>query len=161
MKIAVIGLGYVGLPISLQFARSGVEVLGIDIDPEKAEAINRGQSYIQHLEGSLIQSMVSEGRFSATTDFSRVREMEGIIICVPTPLGNHQEPDISYILKTGEAIAPHLKRGALVVLESTTYPGTTEVDLRRVLEEGSGMQAGVNFHPRPLRGHGSILGHPK
>jgi UDP-N-acetyl-D-glucosamine dehydrogenase len=146
MKIAVIGLGYVGLPISLQFARSGVEVLGIDIDPEKAEAINRGQSYIQHLESSSIHSMVSEGLFSATTDFSRVREVEGIIICVPTPLGKHQEPDISFILGTGEAIAPHLKRGALVVLESTTYPGTTEVDLRQVLEEGSGMQAGVDFH---------------
>ena len=146
MKIAVIGLGYVGLPISLQFARSGVEVLGIDIDPEKAEAINRGRSYIQHLESSLISSMVSERRFSATTDFSRVCEAEAIIICVPTPLGNHQEPDISFILGTGEAIAPHLKQGTLVVLESTTYPGTTEVDLRRVLEAGSGMLAGIDFH---------------
>jgi UDP-N-acetyl-D-glucosamine dehydrogenase len=146
MKIAVIGLGYVGLPISLQFARSGVDVLGIDIDPEKSEQINRGQSYIQHIESSFIRTMVSAGRFSATSDFERVREVEAVIICVPTPLKKNLDPDISFILKTGEAIAPHLVKGSLVVLESTTYPGTTEVDLRRVLEAGSRMQAGVDFH---------------
>src|SRR4051812_31910368 len=146
MKIAVIGLGYVGLPISLQFARSGVEVLGIDIDAEKAEQINRGQSYIQHIESPVIRAMVSAGRFSATTDFSRVAEVEAVIICVPTPLTKNLDPDISFILKTGEAIAPHLARGSLVILESTTYPGTTEVDLRNVLETISGLRAGVDFH---------------
>ena len=146
MKIAVIGLGYVGLPISLQFARSGVDVLGIDIDPEKVDQINRGESYIQHLESSLIRAMLSAGKFSATTDFRRVREVEAVIICVPTPLARNQEPDISFILKTGEAIAPHLRRGTLVVLESTTYPGTTEGELREVLERISGLRAGVDFH---------------
>jgi UDP-N-acetyl-D-glucosamine dehydrogenase len=146
MKIAVIGLGYVGLPISLQFARSGVDVLGMDIDPEKAEQINRGQSYIQHIESSLIRAMVSAGRFSATTDFSRVQEVEAVIICVPTPLAKNQEPDISFILKTGEAIASRLARGTLVVLESTTYPGTTEGELRQVLERISGLRAGTDFH---------------
>ncbi|MDB6125093.1 MAG: wbpA 1 [Pedosphaera sp.] len=146
MKIAVLGLGYVGLPISLQFARSGVDVLGIDIDPEKAEQINRGQSYIQHIESSVIRAMVSAGRFSAANDFSRVAEVEAVIICVPTPLKKNLDPDISFILKTGEAIAPHLAKGSLVVLESTTYPGTTEVDLREVLETGSKMRAGVDFH---------------
>lgn len=146
MKIAVVGLGYVGLPISLQFARSGVEVLGIDIDPEKAEAINRGESYIRHIESSALASVVAETRFSATSDFSRIKEVEAVIICVPTPLGKNQDPDISFILGTGRAIAPHLTRGALVVLESTTYPGTTEVDLRRVIEDGSGMKAGTDFH---------------
>ncbi len=146
MKISVIGLGYVGLPLSLQFARSGVEVLGLDVDPEKVEWINRGQSYIQHIESSAVQNVVAAGRFSATTDFKRVGEADAVIICVPTPLNKNREPDISYILRTGEAIAPHLARGALVVLESTTYPGTTEEDLRRVLEAKSGLRAGVDFH---------------
>src|SRR4051794_25335367 len=146
MKIAVVGLGYVGLPISLQFARSGVEVLGVDIDPEKAEFINRGESYIRHIDSSVLAAAVSSKQFSATTEFHRLKEVEAVIICVPTPLGKNQDPDISYILRTGEAIAPHMNPGTLVVLESTTYPGTTEVELRHVLEAGSGMRAGVDFH---------------
>ncbi len=146
MKIAIVGLGYVGLPLSLQFARSGVEVLGIDIDPAKAELINRGESYIQHIEASTIRAVVTSGRFSATTDFKRAREVEAVIICVPTPLNKNREPDISYIINTGQTLAPHLAKGTLVVLESTTYPGTTEEDLRQVLEKISGMQAGVDFH---------------
>lgn len=146
MKIAVVGLGYVGLPLCLQFGRRGVEVLGLDIDAAKVEAINAGRSYIAHIAADAIQSLVGEKRFSASTDFSRVREVEAVIICVPTPLNKNREPDISYILKTGEAIAPHLSRGALVVLESTTYPGTTDEDLRAVLEAGSKMKAGVDFH---------------
>src|SRR5439155_904563 len=118
MKISVIGLGYVGLPLSLQFARSGVEVLGLDIDPAKVDQINRGQSYIKHIESAEIQASVASRRFSATTDFARVREAEAVIICVPTPLNKNREPDISFIIKTGEAIAPHLGKGILVVLES-------------------------------------------
>ena len=146
MKIAIVGLGYVGLPLSLQFARSGLQVLGLDIDPAKVAAINRGRSYIQHIGSAGIQKLVRAGKLSATTDFSRVKEVEAVIICVPTPLNKNREPDISYILKTGEAIAPHLRRGTLVVLESTTYPGTTDEDLRGVLEAGSKFKAGTDFH---------------
>ena len=146
MKIAIVGLGYVGLPLALQFARNKVEVLGLDIDAAKVDAINRGQSYIQHIPADSVNELVAAKRFSASTDFSRVAEGEAVIICVPTPLNKNREPDISYILKTGEAIAPQLQKGALVVLESTTYPGTTEEDLREVLEAGSKMKAGKDFH---------------
>jgi UDP-N-acetyl-D-glucosamine dehydrogenase len=145
-NIAIVGLGYVGLPLSLQFARSGVTVLGLDIDPPKVEAINKGQSYIKHIEPEMVAEQAKAGRFSASTDFSRVKEVEAVIICVPTPLNKNREPDISYILETGKAIAPHLTKGTLVVLESTTYPGTTDEDLLRVLEAGSKMKAGVDFH---------------
>lgn len=164
MKIAVIGLGYVGLPLSLQFARSCVDVVGIDVDARKVQLLNDGQSYIKHIESATISELVESGKFSASTDFSRIREVEAVIICVPTPLNKNREPDLSFVLDTGRAIAPHLtgektenrprQGGAksetaakkLVVLESTTYPGTTDTDLRGVLEEGSGMKAGTDFH---------------
>jgi len=162
VKIAVIGLGYVGLPLSLQFARSGVTVLGLDIDPAKVQSLNAGRSYIHHIRPAAMREQVAAGRFSASTDFARIREVEAVIICVPTPLKGNREPDISYILNTGRAIAPFLKSEnrnqktkitdrkfqlsafpisafpKLVVLESTTYPGTTEEDLREVLESGGG-----------------------
>ncbi|MGC8989537.1 MAG: nucleotide sugar dehydrogenase [Verrucomicrobiia bacterium] len=144
--IAVVGLGYVGLPLSLQFARSGVRVLGLDIDPAKVDSLNQGTSYIQHIASAAVAELVKNGSFAASTDFSRVREVEAVIICVPTPLNRNREPDISYILATGRTIAPHLQRGTLVVLESTTYPGTTDEDLRNVLESGSGLKAGEDFH---------------
>jgi UDP-N-acetyl-D-glucosamine dehydrogenase len=144
--ISVIGLGYVGLPLSLQFARQGNQVLGLDIDERKVSAILQGQSYIHHIESTVIVEAVKNKRLDASTDFSRVSECTAIIICVPTPLGRNREPDISYVLNTGKAIAPHLKKGVLVVLESTTYPGTTDEDLREVLEAGSGLKAGVDFH---------------
>jgi len=146
MKIAVVGLGYVGLPLSIQFARSCVEVVGIDLDPEKVELINNGQSYIKHIEHSAIAELVDSRKFSASTDFSLIKQVEAVIICVPTPLNKNREPDLSFILQTGRSVAPHFAKGALVVLESTTYPGTTEEELRVVLEEGSGMKAGVGFH---------------
>jgi len=146
MRIAIVGLGYVGLPLSLQFARSGVVVLGLDIDSAKVAALNKGESYIKHIEAAHVAEMVQAGRFSASADFRRVKEVEAVIICVPTPLNRNREPDISYITKTGEALAPHLARGTLVVLESTTYPGTTDEDLREVLERGSGLKAGTDFH---------------
>jgi len=146
MKISVIGLGYVGLPLSLQFAGSCVDVLGIDVDPQKVELLNKGQSYIKHIEGSAVAELLSSGKFSASTDFSRIKEVEAVIICVPTPLNKNREPDMSFVLETGRRIAPYLSKGALVALESTTYPGTTDTDLRAVLEEGSGMKAGVDFH---------------
>lgn len=122
MKIGVVGLGYVGLPLSLQFARSGATVLGLDIDPVKIEALNAGRSYIEHIQASSIAESVKSGRFSATADFTRVKELEAVIICVPTPLNKNREPDISFITDTGKAIAPHLAKGTLIVLESTTYP---------------------------------------
>jgi UDP-N-acetyl-D-glucosamine dehydrogenase len=146
MKIAIVGLGYVGLPLSLQFARSGVNVLGLDIDSSKVEAINSGRSYIRHIPAEIIAEAVKTRRFSAATEFSRVKEVEAVIICVPTPLNKNREPDISFIVETGKSIAPHLSRGTLVVLESTTYPGTTDEDLRAVLESGSGLKAGEDFH---------------
>jgi UDP-N-acetyl-D-glucosamine dehydrogenase len=146
MKIAVVGLGYVGLPLSLQFARSCVSVLGIDVDPKKVEILNKGRSYIKHVEQAAIAELLGSGKFSASTDFSRVREVEAVIVCVPTPLSKNREPDLSFVLETGRSIAPYLSKGALVVLESTTYPGTTDEDLRVVLEEGSGMKAGSDFH---------------
>jgi len=146
MNIAIVGLGYVGLPLSLQFARSGVNVLGLDIDPAKVEALNAGRSYIKHIESSAVAELVNAGKFSASADLSRVNEVEAVIICVPTPLNKNREPDISFILQTGRAIGPYLEQGTLVVLESTTYPGTTDEDLREVLEAESGMKAGADFH---------------
>jgi len=144
--IAIIGLGYVGLPLGLQFAARGTAVLGIDIDAGKVEAITRGESYIRHIAAATIREQVDAGRFSATTDLSQVSRCDAVIICVPTPLNKNREPDISFILRTGEAIGPHLRPGSLVVLESTTYPGTTDEDLRGVLEATSGLRAGTDFH---------------
>ncbi len=146
MNIGIVGLGYVGLPLSLQFARSGANVLGLDVDTAKVEAINRGQSYIRHIPASAIAELVTAGTFSASSDFGKVRQLEAVIICVPTPLNKNREPDISFILSTGRSIAPHLQPDTLVVLESTTYPGTTDEDLRAVLESGSGLKAGTDFH---------------
>ena len=145
-KIAIVGLGYVGLPLSLQFGRSDVAVLGLDIDPAKVDALNAGRSYIQHIGDGSIREQLTARRLEASTDFRRVAEAQAVIICVPTPLNKNREPDISYILETGRAIASHLRPGTLVVLESTTYPGTTDEDLRQVLEAGSGLKAGSDFH---------------
>ncbi|MBV9105041.1 MAG: nucleotide sugar dehydrogenase [Verrucomicrobia bacterium] len=145
-KIAIVGLGYVGLPLSLQFARSGVRVLGLDVDSDKVEALNQGRSYIKHVPPETVTEEVKAGRLEATTDFTRVGEVDAVLICVPTPLNKNREPDISFIVETGRAIAPHLRQGTVVILESTTYPGTTDEDLRVVLEAGSGLTAGKDFH---------------
>ncbi len=159
MNIAIIGLGYVGLPLALQFARRGVRVVGLDIDAQKVRALNAGRSYIQHIPAAEIKRLVRAGKFSASTDFALIgaseirnspfaiqNSIQAILICVPTPLKKNRTPDLSFVLKTGRAIAPHLQRGQLVVLESTTYPGTTENELRAVLEKGSGLKAGRDFH---------------
>src|SRR5258707_1136060 len=146
MKLCIVGLGYVGLPLSLQFARCGATVLGLDIDAAKVDALNHGRSYIKHITPESIQTAVAGGAFQASADFSRVQEVEAVIICVPTPLNKNREPDISYIVETGKAIAPHLRPGALVVLESTTYPGTTDDDLRKTIESHSSLKAGKDFH---------------
>jgi UDP-N-acetyl-D-glucosamine dehydrogenase len=145
-SIAVIGLGYVGLPLSIQFARSGVAVLGLDIDLEKVLAVNHAQSYIKHISSQSLAELVTARKLAASADFSRIRDVEAVILCVPTPLNKNREPDISFIINTGKSIAPHLQKGTLVVLESTTFPGTTDEDLRAVLETGSGLKAGRDFH---------------
>ena len=149
--VTIVGLGYVGLPQALQFARSGCRVLGLDIDPGKVQEINAGKSYIRHVPSADVAAVVQAGRFSASSDFSLIQEAEAVVICVPTPLNKNREPDVSYILKTGEAIASQIRLSAgarpkLIVLESTTYPGTTDGELRKVLEKGSGLQAGRDFH---------------
>jgi UDP-N-acetyl-D-glucosamine dehydrogenase len=150
-KIAIIGLGYVGLPLAIRFAESGVKVLGLDIDADKVVKINAGQSYIKHIPAASLMPLVESGMFEASSDFSRVKEVEAILICVPTPLNKYREPNISYVLNSGRAIAPYLRADdgetkKLVVLESTTYPGTTDTDLRKVLEDQSGLIAGEDFH---------------
>ncbi|OQA29753.1 MAG: UDP-N-acetyl-D-glucosamine 6-dehydrogenase [Betaproteobacteria bacterium ADurb.Bin341] len=144
--IAIIGLGYVGLPLALQFSRSGATVIGIDIDPSKVDALAQGRSYIKHITPESIREQLASGHLSATTDFAAVQRADAVIICVPTPLNKNREPDISFIVATGKALAPHLRPGVLVALESSTYPGTTDEDLRGVLEAGSGLTAGRDFH---------------
>ncbi len=143
--VAIVGLGYVGLPLALQFSRSGARVVGIDIDRSKVDALREGRSYIKHIADESIREQTGAGHFSVTTDFSVVTGVDAVIICVPTPLNKNREPDISYIVDTGKQLAPHLRKGVLVALESSTYPGTTDEDLRAVLEAGSGLKAGVDF----------------
>ena len=143
--IAIVGLGYVGLPLALQFCRSGAKVIGIDIDEMKVSALNARQSYIKHISAESIREQMESGRLAATADFSVLTSVDAIIICVPTPLNKNREPDISYIVETGKQIAPHLRKGVFVALESSTYPGTTDEDLLQVLEAGSGLRAGADF----------------
>ena len=121
-------------------------MLGLDIDTAKVDALNQGRSYIKHISADLVVEATRSGAFSASSDFSRIREVSAVIICVPTPLNKNREPDISYVLDTGRNIARYLQKGMLVVLESTTYPGTTDEDLREVLEIGSGLEAGKDFY---------------
>lgn len=146
MKVGIIGLGYVGLPLCLQFAKSGANVVGFDLDSNKSEAINCGESYINHISDESVRIQLDCGRLEATTEFARVQELEAVLICVPTPLDKEGEPDLSFVLNTAQSIAPHLPEGITVVLESTTYPGTTEEELRPILESGSGMKAGEGFY---------------
>jgi len=143
-KIGVIGLGYVGLPLVRSLAQQGFSVLGFDIDAGKVERLNRGESYIQHIDGESIAAMRRSGRFTATDDFARLSELDAVILCLPTPLTRHREPDLSFVERTAEALAPYLRRGQLIVLESTTYPGTTREIMRPILER-SGLRSGRDF----------------
>ena len=150
-QIAIVGLGYVGLPLCIRFCESGINVIGLDVDQDKVDAINDGKSYFKHIDSVTIKKLTSERRLKASTKFEEIRSCDAILICVPTPLGQHREPDISYVLETGKSIAPFLKadsskRKKLVVLESTTYPGTTDENLREILETCSGLIAGQDFH---------------
>lgn len=145
-RIGVIGLGYVGLPLVIEFCKAGFSVTGLDIDQKKIDMISQGQSYIKHIPDESIRLLTQDGKFQGSADFSAVKELDCILICVPTPLDKNREPDMSYILSTARSIAPHITKGQLVVLESTTYPGTTQEVLAPELESGSGLKADRDFH---------------
>lgn len=142
-KVGVIGLGYVGLPLVMEFCRAGFSVTAFDIDPEKVRKLKAGRSYIKHIPSGRLKEVGKKMR--PTTDFGGLKEMDCVIICVPTPLSKHREPDLSYVLNTTRTIAGNLKKGQLIVLESTTYPGTTDEDMRAILER-TGLRAGRDFH---------------
>jgi UDP-N-acetyl-D-glucosamine dehydrogenase len=144
-RVGVVGLGYVGLPLGMAFAEAGFPVIGLDIDRRKVDALNRGESYIRHIPSEPLRALTQSGRLGASTDFGRVGELDCVIICVPTPLTAAREPDMSYIVSTGESLSPHVRRDQLFVLESTTYPGTTDEVLKPLLERG-GLKAGADFH---------------
>jgi UDP-N-acetyl-D-glucosamine dehydrogenase len=141
--IGIVGLGYVGLPLMLRFSEEGFKVLGFDIDEAKVEALNTGRSYIEHIPGNKIAE-AREGGFRATTDFARAGEADALILCVPTPLDKHREPDLSFVLNTTDALVPYLRPGQLLSLESTTFPGTTEEELRPRVES-RGFTIGEDF----------------
>src|SRR6201987_1651555 len=142
LKVAIIGCGYVGLPLALRFAEAGHKVTGFDTDPNKVNMLNAGRSYIEHIPQTKIQQFVNSRHFGATTDFARLKEADAIIICVPTPLDERRDPDLSYVAQTAISIQPHLQKGQLVVLESTTYPGTTEELVLPILEK-SGLRCPI------------------
>lgn len=143
-RIGIIGQGYVGLPLALVFQEAGFRVVGFDVDPEKVAKLERGESYIRHIGTQRLSTAVQSGRFTATTDFDGLAQCDAILICVPTPLGHHREPDLSYVHKTAEEVAKRLRPGQLVVLESTTYPGTTDEEVLPRLE-ASGLKLGSDF----------------
>jgi len=146
VKIAVIGLGYVGLPLAMVFAEAGVEVVGVEAVTERCAEVNAGRSYIQDVTSEALKKMVDKGLIRATTDYAATEDCDADIICLPTPLNANREPDLSLVLDATTKLAGHLQRGQLVTLESTTYPGTTRDELAPILEKGSGLTAGVDFH---------------
>lgn len=145
ITVGVVGLGYVGLPLAVEKAKAGFKTIGFDVQKAKVDMVNEGHNYIGDVVDSDLKKIVEEGMLTATTDFSFVRDVDFIAICVPTPLDKHQQPDISYVRSSAEAIAKHLKKGTMVVLESTTYPGTTEELLKPILES-SGLKCGEDFY---------------
>lgn len=142
----VVGLGYVGLPLAVEKAKAGFKTIGFDIQEAKVNLVNEGRNYIGDVVDSDLAALVESGRLSATSDFSFIRDVDFIAICVPTPLDIHQEPDISYVRESAEAVSKYLKSGTMVVLESTTYPGTTEELIKPILEKGSGLVCGQDFY---------------
>ncbi len=144
--VAIIGLGYVGFPLGLEFARKGVRVVGVDHSKDVVDCISKGGSHLPHVDASDLPRLISEGSFAAVNDFGRIGECDAVVICVPTPLNRNREPDLSYVFSAASEIGDRLRKGQLVVLESTTYPGTTDEDMRRILEERSGLTAGEDFH---------------
>lgn len=144
--VGIVGLGYVGLPLAVEKAKAGFKTIGFDVQVSKVEMVNAGHNYIGDVVDLDLDRLVQEGKLSATTDFSFVKDVDFIAICVPTPLDKHQEPDISYVRNSAIAISRYLKRETMVVLESTTYPGTTEELIKPLLEEGSGLKCGEDFY---------------
>ncbi len=144
--IAVIGAGYVGVPLAHTFAGAGHKVVLVDVVPGIVDALNRGESHIKDVPSEALEPLVKSGAIGATTDYAEAREAQAVLIAVPTPLSPQREPDLSYIESAARSLAPHLREGHLVVLESTTYPGTTREILQPLLEEGSGLKAGADFH---------------
>ena len=143
-KIGIVGLGYVGLPLLMEFVEQGFTTVGFDVDDKKVDLLNKGQSYIKHIADARIATVVESKLFGATSDFSRIQEVDCILICVPTPLTRYREPDLSYIKNTSETLAKNLRKGQLIVLESSTFPGTTEEVMKPILEK-SGLKGDVDF----------------
>ncbi len=146
ITVGVVGLGYVGLPLAVEKAKAGFKTIGFDVQEAKVNLVNEGHNYIGDVVDSDLKKLVEAGMLSATTDFSFVKDVDFIAICVPTPLDKHQQPDISYVKNSTIEIAKHMTKGTMVVLESTTYPGTTEELIKPLLEEGSGLKCGEDFY---------------
>lgn len=144
--VGVVGLGYVGLPLAVEKAKAGFKTIGFDVQKEKVEKVNKGENYIGDVVDAELSSLVENGRLLATSDFSFIKDVDFVAICVPTPLDIHQEPDISYVKSSAEAISKYLTKETMVVLESSTYPGTTEDLVRPILESGSGLKCGEDFY---------------
>ena len=145
LTMGVIGMGYVGLPLAVTMAKAGFRTYGFDLQESKVNRINRGENYIGDVTDEELRRVVTDGVFQATTDFSLLRQVDFVAICVPTPLDTHQQPDISYVCSAAQTIARYLHPGMVVVLESTTYPGTTEEQLKPILEK-SGLHEGTDFY---------------
>ena len=145
LTCGVVGLGYVGLPLAVEKAKAGFKTIGFDVQSQKVDMVNAGHNYIGDVVDSDLEALVKSGMLRATTDFSMVTDVDFIAICVPTPLDAHQQPDISYVRSSTEAIAKYLRKGTMVVLESTTYPGTTEELLKPILES-TGLTCGKDFY---------------
>lgn len=146
ITVGVVGLGYVGLPLAVEKAKAGFRTIGFDVQEEKVKQVNAGHNYIGDVVDAELAQLVSNGMLSATSDFSFIKEVDFVAICVPTPLDIHQEPDISYVENSAKSIAGYLTKGTVVVLESTTYPGTTEELIKPILEKGSGLECGKDFY---------------
>lgn len=144
--VGVVGLGYVGLPLAVEKAKAGYKTIGFDVQKQKVDMVNAGHNYIGDVVNEDLEAIVKSGMLSATTDFTFVKDVDFIAICVPTPLDEHQQPDISYVRDSAISVSKHLKKGTMVVLESTTYPGTTEELIKPILEEGSGLKCGEDFY---------------
>lgn len=142
----VVGLGYVGLPLAVEKAKAGFKTIGFDVQKQKVDMVNEGHNYIGDVVDDDLEKLVEEGKLSATSDFSFIKDVDFVAICVPTPLDEHQQPDISYVRTSTDAISKYLKKETMVVLESTTYPGTTEELVKPILENGSGLVCGVDFY---------------
>jgi UDP-N-acetyl-D-glucosamine dehydrogenase len=145
IKVGILGLGYVGLPLAREFASVGITVLGFDIDDKKVQILNSGRSIIKHVPHEQVRKLVKSGKFSATTDMSRISKVDAVLICVPTPLTKNREPDMQYVEKSAQTIAKYLRKDQLIVLESTTYPGTTREVMVPILEQ-RGLKAGKDFY---------------